>query len=131
MPKDESTRSKTGQTRHTKSHEQPLPLYVAFSIHGSTRSKTLINKMYHLGLSVSYQRILELEESLATSISEIFEKDGYVAPACLRKGIFTIDALITWTTIQVLRQQRRHFMALVSACFNCLPRVILARKDHQ
>ena len=49
--------------------------------------------MYHLGLSVSYQGILKLEESLATSISERFEKDGCVAPACLRKGIVTIGAL--------------------------------------
>ena len=91
--KGRSTRSKTGQKRHTKSREPPLPLYIAFSIHALTRSKTLINKMYHLGQSVSYQRILELEESLATSISERFEKDGCVAPACLRKGIFTIGAL--------------------------------------
>ena len=88
-----STRSKTGQTRHAKSREHPLPLYIAFSIHALTRSKALINKMYHLGLSVSYQRILELEESLATSISDRFEKYGCVAPACLRKGIFTIGVL--------------------------------------
>lgn len=42
---------------------------------------------------MSYQRIIELEDMLATSISERFEMEGCVVPACLRKGIFTIGAL--------------------------------------
>lgn len=42
---------------------------------------------------MSYQRIIELEDMLATSISERFEMDGCVVPACLRKGIFTIGVL--------------------------------------
>ena len=50
-------------------------------------------KLYQLGLSVSYRRIMELEESLASSISERFVADGCVVPASLRKGLFTIGAL--------------------------------------
>lgn len=50
-------------------------------------------KLYELGLSVSYQRIMEIEESLASSISERFVADGCVVPASLRKGLLTIGAL--------------------------------------
>ena len=88
-----TTKSKTGQTRHTKAREPPLPLYIGFNVHALTRSKTLIAKLYQMGISVSYQRIVELEDMLATSVSERFEMDGCVAPACLKKGIFTIGAL--------------------------------------
>ena len=88
-----TTKSKTGQTRHTKSREPPLPLYIGFNEYALTRSKTLIAKLYQMGISVSYQRIIELEDMPATSISERFEMDGCVVPACLRKGIFTIGAL--------------------------------------
>lgn len=85
--------SKTGQKRHKRTREPPLPLFIGFNIHAMTRSKTLIAKLYQLGLSVSYQRIMELEEMLARSVSERFAADDCVVPACLRKGIFTIGAL--------------------------------------
>jgi hypothetical protein len=68
-------------------------LYIGFTIHATTRSKALITKLGQLGLSVSYQRIIELEESLASCISERFISDGHVVPTCLRKGLFTIGAL--------------------------------------
>ena len=81
--KERSTaKSKTGQTRHTKAREPPLPLYIGFNVHAMTRSRTLIAKLYQMGISVSYQRIMELEDMLATSISERFEMDGCVATAC-------------------------------------------------
>lgn len=85
--------SKTGQTRHVKAREPPLPLFIGFNVHAMTRRKTLISKFYQLGLSVSYQRIVELEDMLATSVSERFAVDDCVVPACLRSGIFTIGAL--------------------------------------
>jgi hypothetical protein len=91
--KERKGRSKTGQTRHSKSREPPLPLYIGFTIYATTRSKALITKLCQLGLSVSYQRIIELEESLASCISERFISDGHVVPTCLRKGLFTIGAL--------------------------------------
>lgn len=85
--------TKTGQSRHSANREPPLPIYLGFNIHSLTRSKTLINKLYQLGLSISYDRVMEIEEWLATSVSERFREDGCVAPACLRKNIFTVAAL--------------------------------------
>ena len=91
--KKRSCQTKTGQTRHSASREPPLPLYVGLSIHSSTRSKTLIEKMYQMGISVSYDRIMEIEDWLAKSLCSRFKEDGCVSPACLRKGIFSVGAL--------------------------------------
>ena len=93
--KKRSYKTKTGQTRHSASCEPPLPLYVGLSIHSSTRSKTLIEKMYQMVISVSYMydRIMEIEDWLATSLCARLKEDGCVSPACLRKGIFSVGAL--------------------------------------
>lgn len=90
---ESSKKSKTGQTRHSNAREPPLPLYIGITVHAMTRSKSLITKLYQLGMSVSYQRIVELEDMIAGSVSERFIDEGIVAPACLRKGVFTVGAL--------------------------------------
>ena len=92
--KEQSTaKSKTGQTRRTKAQDPPLPLYIGLNVHALTRSKTLITKLYQMGILVSYQRIVELEDMVATSISERFGMDGCMVPAYLRKRAFTIGGL--------------------------------------
>lgn len=81
------------QTRHTLEREPPLPICIGINIHGISRSKTLIQQLYQMGLSISYDRVMEYEDWLATFVCERFEEDGVVFPACLRKGLFTIGAL--------------------------------------
>ena len=85
--------SSSVKTRHTLNREPPLPIYIGLNIHQMTRSKKLIQQLYQMGISISYDRVLELEDSLATSVCERFEEDGVVAPALLRKGVFTVGAL--------------------------------------
>jgi len=46
-----------------------------------------------MGLSISYDRFMALEDWMATSVCERFEKDGVVFSVCLRKGLFTVGAL--------------------------------------
>jgi hypothetical protein len=79
--------------RHAREREPPLPIYIGFSIHSLTRCKTLITKLYQLGLSASYDRVMEIQDWLATSMSQRFTDDGCVAPASLRKGVFSVGAL--------------------------------------
>jgi len=90
---ESSKESKTGQTQHNKAREPPLPLYIGSTVHNMTRSKSVIAKLYQLGISGSYQRIVELEDMSAASVSERFVDDGVVVPACLKKGVFTVGAL--------------------------------------
>ena len=79
--------------RSNLNREPPLPLYIGLNVHSRTRSKALIKDLHSLGISVSYHRVLEIEEWLASSVSERYESDGVVCPAHLRKGLFTVAAL--------------------------------------
>ena len=81
------------KTRHTLEREPPLPVHIDLNIHHMTRTKKLIDHMYQLGFSISYDRVLELEDWIGTSVSERFLEDGIVAPVSLRKGLFTVGAL--------------------------------------
>jgi len=67
-----------------------LPLCLGLKIH---RSKKLISEMYNLGISVSYDRILELENQIATSLCNSTHKIGLVCPHQLCHGLFTVGAL--------------------------------------
>ena len=79
--------------RHSLQREPPLPVYFGLNIHQVTQSKKLIQQLYQMGICISYDRVLELEEWIATAVCEQFEKEGVVAPTCLRKGLFTVGAL--------------------------------------
>jgi len=81
------------KTRHSVGREPPLPIYIGLSIHHMTRSKKLIQQLYQMGICVSYDRVLEIEDWIATSVCKQFKEDGVVTPACLRKGVFTVGAL--------------------------------------
>lgn len=78
---------------HCKDREPPLPLYIGLSTHTHTRSKKAIESLYKLGISVSYSRMLEVEESIASGICKRYKHEDLVCPANLRKGLFTVGAL--------------------------------------
>ena len=80
-------------TRHILEREPPLPIYIGMNVHALTRSKKLVQQLYQMGISISYDRIIQIEDWIATSASERFEEDGVVAPACLWEGLFTVGAL--------------------------------------
>jgi len=42
---------------------------------------------------MSYDRLIEIEDWLATAIAKRFEEDGFVSPVCLKKGLFSVGAL--------------------------------------
>ena len=76
------------KSRHSLDYEPPLPLYIGMNVHTQTRSKKLITQLCQMGLSVSYDRILQLENQLATS-----QEIGLVCPIQLCHGLFTVGAL--------------------------------------
>ena len=83
----------SAQNRHCLEREPPLPLYIGLNIHSKTRSKGLVDQMAKLGISVSYDRVCQVENNLALSVCQQFNEDGVVCPSNLRKGIFTVGAL--------------------------------------
>ena len=85
--------SSSSKSRHSLDREPPLPLYIGMMIHTETRSKKTVTELHDMGLSVSYDRILQLEDKLATAVCEDFRDKGVVVPAQLRCGVFTAGAL--------------------------------------
>ena len=68
-------------------------MYIGINVHAQTRSKKVVQQLYQMGISISYDRVIELEDLIATSVCKRFEEDGVVSPACLWKGLFTVGAL--------------------------------------
>ena len=84
--------SSASSVRHNKDRETPLSLYVGIMVHGKTRNKELIDMLFKLGVSVSYDRVLSVSTDLANAVIEYFENDDAVCPPSLQKGLFTIGA---------------------------------------
>ena len=78
---------------HSKVREMPLAVYLGLLLHSQTRQKNLIDKLYSLGLSISYERVLEIETATGNKICKRFELEKTVCPPTLRKGFFTYGAI--------------------------------------
>ena len=72
--------------------EPPLPIYVGLLLHGETRKRSLFDKFYDLGLSVSDDRVLSISANLGNDISELCKSEVVVCPRQLRHGVFTAAA---------------------------------------
>ena len=83
----------SSKPRHIKKREPPLPVYLGLNVHNLTRSKKMITRLYELGMSVSYERTLEVEDRLTTALCKRFVAEDAVCPPQMRKGIFTVGAL--------------------------------------
>ena len=79
-------------TYHNTMREPALSIYVGLLLHGETRKRSLVDKFYDLGLSVSYDRVSSISADLENNISELYKTKGVVCPRQLRHGIFTTAA---------------------------------------
>ena len=79
-------------TKHSKKREPPLPVHIGLLIHSQTRQSNLVSDLYNLGLSISYEHVLEIENLTTNAICEQFKADRVVCPPKLRKNIFTTAA---------------------------------------
>ena len=79
--------------RHTRSSETPLSIYLGLLLHAHTRKKDLVDKLSHLGLCISCDRVLRLSADLANSVCRRFEQEQVVCPPKLRTNLFTTAAV--------------------------------------
>ena len=79
--------------RHTLSRETPLPVYLGLMVHSKTRMKIIIEKLAKLGLSITYNRISEIQELVMKQEVEQFDEIGLVCPKNLNPKIFTTAAI--------------------------------------
>lgn len=62
-------------------------------MHNKTRKRDLIDILFESGLSVSYDRILQLSTDVANGVIDQFDDDGVVCPTVLRDGLFKPEIL--------------------------------------
>ncbi|XP_046544723.1 uncharacterized protein LOC124254923 [Haliotis rubra] len=79
--------------RHSKKREPPLPLYIGLDVHTRTRNKNILTHLYELGLSVSYERVLDVGDALTSAVCQRYTSQNMVCPPQVRKDIFTVGAL--------------------------------------
>lgn len=91
-------KQQTLNTRHSEQRETPLPLFLGALIHSRTWSKVLVDTLYRLGLSVSYDRILKLSADLGNSAISHSETVGTVCLPTWNIGVFTTSAVDTATS---------------------------------
>ena len=64
--------------------------YVGLKIFDTTRSHKLIDDLYHVGLSVSYDRVLELTKTFYEEWRQSYIIHNCFSPRILRKSIFSV-----------------------------------------
>ncbi len=84
---------KSDTLRHNIDRETAVPLYVGLLVHNKTRKKELVDKMYDMGLSVSYDRIMQVESQISNAVIQQYENQGIVCPPILEKHLFTTGQL--------------------------------------
>ena len=50
--------------RHATSQETPVPMYIGLMLHTETHKRELADKLFSLGLSISYDRVLRLSAEM-------------------------------------------------------------------
>ena len=85
--------SPSSTVRHSHAQETPLPIYVGMMLHAHTRKKELVDRLAHVGLSISYDRVLRLTAQMANSVCEQFHLEQVVCPPSMRGNIFTTAAV--------------------------------------
>ena len=83
----------TIRPRHTLSEETPLPVYLGLMIHSKSRMKGVIKKLATLGLSISYNRVSEIQEQVMKQEIKRFDEMGLFCPRNLKPNIFTTAAI--------------------------------------
>ena len=91
--KQSRTSKPSVNVRHDRDHENRLPLYLGLKVHVVTRSKTLVDTLFDLGLCISYDRVLQIQPDIANGVCQRHEMEKVVCPPNMRRGLFTIAAV--------------------------------------
>eukprot|EP00111_Clytia_hemisphaerica_P009042 TCONS_00026500-protein len=86
--KDESN-----HIRHSSTNEPPLPAKIGLMLHSKTRKKDIINNLAAKGLSISYNRVTEIQDSITHQLCEKYQMENLVCPYSLLMDLFTFAAL--------------------------------------
>ena len=80
---------KTPALRHSKERETLFLLYRGLRLHGYGRDKKQIGIDKYHGISVSYDRVMEVKRGVARAVCARSAQDGIVVPSNSRFNVFT------------------------------------------
>ena len=83
----------SSSVRHTTAQETPLPIYIGLMLHAQTRKRELVDRLFNLGLSISYDRVLRLSAEMGNSVCQRFHMEQVVCPPIMRGSVFTTAAV--------------------------------------
>ena len=99
------------QVYYSKDRETPLPVYVGLKAHGLTRDRKVIDSLYTVGMSASYNRTMDLITSFGNNVCDYYHQIGTVCPQ-LRKGHFSeagqrkFGEILNKECVKVMRSDR-------------------------
>ena len=79
--------------RHSSAQETPLPIYIGLLLHAQTHKRDLVDRLFNLGLSISYDRVLRLSAEMGNSVCQRFHMEQVVCPPMLKGSVFTTAAV--------------------------------------
>ena len=82
----------SGSVKHSRINEPPLPVKIGLMIRAKTRKKGLVEALASEGLSISYKRVEEIQNSIVTQLCAKYIKENIVCPPAVQKGLFTTAA---------------------------------------
>ena len=62
-------------------------------LHSTTRKRSLVDKLSHLGLCISYDRVLDLSANLANAVTDLYGATQIVCPPSFNNSVFTVAAV--------------------------------------
>ena len=68
-------------------------MYIGQLLHAETRKRGLVDKLFILGISISYDRILRLSAQIGNSFCQLYRMEQVVCPPTLRGKVFTTAAV--------------------------------------
>ena len=78
---------------HSQDREPPLPLYLGLKLYSATRQRKLIDACFAIGISCSYDRVMNIVSHLGDRICRYYEEKRVVCPPQLKRGIFVSAAI--------------------------------------
>ena len=78
--KDNRAHPTTGlvTARNSAEQETPVPTYVGMMLHAHRRKRELVDRLSHLGMSISYTRVIELSAQMWNSACQQFHREQVV-----------------------------------------------------
>ena len=79
--------------RHATSQETCVPVYTGLMLHAETRKRGLVDKLFSLGLSISYDCVLCLSAEMGNRACQLFQAEQVVCLPTMHGSVFMTAAV--------------------------------------